>query len=146
MEVYEHPTMGKFVLDESSYAQQQKSKIGKFPLLLASNYGPKQQWDQNRDASAKVAARLYDRIDQLVVDALEQAAKRLLKGCNIVREEEGKSPLTSDQLKKKLKLQNVYVSPDDLVVTFEGRAYDNEHDLFQIRYGPRGGFRYAEIL
>lgn len=146
MKTYDHPTMGKFILDEGSYAQQQKSKIGKFSLLLASNYGPKPQWDKNREASAKVAARIYNRLDQLVINALDQAAKRMLKGCNIIRNEEGKSPLTSDQLKKKLKLKEVYVSEDDFVVTFEARAYDNEHNLFQLRYGPRGGFRYDEIL
>ncbi|PQO39114.1 hypothetical protein C5Y96_04430 [Blastopirellula marina] len=145
MKVYEHPTIGKFILGDEGYTQQQKSKIGKFPLLLDSDFGPKQQWDANREAAAKVATRFYDRIDQLVIDALDQAAKRLLKGCNIVRNIEGKAPLTSDQLKKKLKLIDVCVSPEDFVVTFEGRAFDDEHNLFRIRYGPKGGLREAYI-
>ena len=139
--------MGKFSSDNAgSYAQKRKSNIGNYLLLLNSDFGPKQQWDAHREAAAKIAVRFYDRIDQLVIDALDQAAKLLLKGCNIVRNEEGKPPLTSDQLKKKLKLVDVCVSPDEFVVTFVGRAYDNEHDLFRIRYGPRGGLRYAEIL
>lgn len=146
MKTYDHSKLGKFIVnDEGSYEQRQKSSIGKYPLLLDSDFGPKPQWDQNREAAAKIAAGFYGKLESLVVDSLELASKRLLKGCNIVRNIEGKSPLTSDQLKKKLKLIDVCVSPDDFVVTFEGRAFDDEHNLFRIRYGPKGGFREAYI-
>lgn len=143
---FRHPRMGRFTrTEENDYVRTVRTAGRNVRLVLNVGYqGPNRVADLLH-ASASRAARIYDRLGQLVAAAHRLAAHCCLGTANENREFEGKPPLTRDGFAKRLKLLDVMVSRDDMTVAFTTDAYDDEHRLFWVRIGPRGRLRDVEI-
>ncbi|MCG8649060.1 MAG: hypothetical protein MI861_04470 [Pirellulales bacterium] len=145
MKTYRHPEMGRFTQDEfGGYFQLIKSPSGRIRLILDCGFD-RARVEQHLKACEKIAARFHPKIAAVVDDASMKAATRLLNVTNEIRAYEGKKPISSADLQRRLKLLDVCVAPTNFVVTFSGNAYDDEHSLYRVRYGPRGGLRSVYI-
>ena len=140
-----HAEMGIFTQDKyGDFFQIVKTSAGRIRLILNFAFD-EQKAEEHLRACERIAVRFHARIADLVEDARSTAAHKLLDATNRVRDIEGKKLITSDFLMRRLKLLDVCVAPTDFIVTFTGSAYDDEHRLYRVRYGPRCGWRDVYI-
>ena len=139
---YQHPSMGRFKLDEfGGYVQIAKYRTAKIRLVLDCGFQGPEHRDEHLRRCERTGSRVYDQLDKLVNEARPVASQQLLDTTNMMRDFEGKRPISSSSLERQLKLLDVCVSPSDFFVCFSCNAYDDEHGLFKVRYGPRGGLK-----
>ena len=142
----DHAEMGRFTLNENlDYVRRVRADGRVVLLVLDCGYEGPDRVPELANACAAVAARVYGRLDRLVADAEELAARRCLALEARIRTEQGKPPHAPEGFAKRLKLLDVTVNRDGGAVAFTVKT---DHDLYNfalVRFGPRGAIRDVEI-
>jgi len=143
---FDHPTIGRFTRDEfGDYVRNVVAGGRRIPLLLNCAYEGDDRLPRNLKACAAIAARIYPDLERLLERSARMASVQCLPIVHQIRDYEGTRRLTSEELRKRLKVSGINVSPDDGVIHFLVNSYADEHSSACVRFGPRGGLREAYI-
>ena len=142
MKIYTDPDIGKFKLNDDGYfTQTVKAGRQRIRLVIDTYIDGSTESEKQFHSSLRVASRVHHELDQLVEKAKDIASTELLAETNETREEEDLKPISSKALRGKLKLLDVVCGAKEIFVNLSCSAFEDEHGLFVVSFGPKGGFR-----
>jgi hypothetical protein len=145
MKTFRHPFMGQFSIGDEGFVRITRIGCSRVTVILDCLYAGEEHVQENLKACLTIAERVWPRLDRIALAARVAVAKRTLKIVNRILIAEEKKCVDARTLESMLKLNEVCVSPVDIVFTFFGRPYDDEHGLFRVRCGPQGGIKDAYV-